>query len=64
MRSPETTIALFAAACLGASMVHGATHGTTLREVLRETWRGFVRLAGGIALLCLAIWLVTQAAQG
>lgn len=64
MRSPETTIALFLAACLGAAMVEGATRGNTQAEVLRATWRAWVKLAGGIGLLCLAIWLVVQAAQG
>ena len=61
--APIVTGVLFLGACLGASMVHGASRGTTLAEVTRETWRSFVSLSGGIALLVAAIWLVVQVAQ-
>jgi hypothetical protein len=57
------TLLLFAGACLGAAMVHGASRGTTRPDILRETWRSFVSLAGGIALLCAAIWGIVSVAQ-
>lgn len=63
MRDPVVTILLFVGACLGAAMVHGATRGTERNDIARETWRSFVSLAGGIALLCAAIWAVVSVAQ-
>ena len=61
--APIVTGLLFLGACLGTAMVHGASRGTTLGEVLRETWRSFISLAGSIALLVAAIWLIVQVAQ-
>lgn len=63
MREPLVTGLLYVGACLGAAMVHGASRGTQLPQVVRETWRSFVSLAGGIILLCAAIWLVVSVAQ-
>ena len=62
-REPAVVLCLFVGACLGAAMVSGASRGTALRDVVRETWRSFVALAGGIALLCVAIWLIVLVAQ-
>jgi hypothetical protein len=63
MREPLATLLLFLGACLAAALVQGASRGNEPRDILREAARGFVTLAGGIALLCAAIWLVVQVAQ-
>ena len=63
MRDPVATALLFVGACAAAAMVQGASRGTRPRDILREAARGFVTLAGGIALLSAAIWLIVQVAQ-
>ena len=56
-------IAFFLGACLAAGIVTGVTRASTPGGILREAGRAFVSLAGGIVLLCVAIWLVTAVAQ-
>ena len=53
----------FLGACLAAGVVTGVTRASTPGGILREASRAFVSLAGGIVLLCVAIWLVTAVAQ-
>ena len=57
------TAVLFLLVTLAVAMVMGATRGTSLDGVLRETLRSFVALAGGIVLLCVAIHLILLVAQ-
>jgi hypothetical protein len=58
-----TQVAFFLAVCLAVGMVNGACRSNTLRGVSRESLKSFVELSGGIALLCLAVWLVSLVAQ-
>lgn len=57
------TVGFFLAACLATGVMTGVTRASTPGGILRETARSFVSLAGGIALLGVAIWLVTAVAQ-
>lgn len=63
-RDPLVVLLFFVLGCTGIAMVHGATRGTSVREVLRETWSAFVAYAGGVALLCAVLWMIVAAAQG
>jgi hypothetical protein len=63
-RNPGIVLLFFVLGCAGIAMVHGATRGTTLAEILRETWSAFVAYAGGVALLCAVLWMIVAAAQG
>lgn len=56
-------ILLFLVACLAIAMVTGAIRATTLHDVVRETLKSFVSLAGGIALLVVASLLVLSVVQ-
>jgi hypothetical protein len=56
-------IAFFLGACLAAGVVTGVTRASTPPGIVREGLRAFVALAGAIALLALAIWMVTSVAQ-
>ncbi len=53
----------FLAACLGVGMVTGASRASTFSGVTRESLKAFVSLVGGLALLCVAVWLVCLIAQ-
>lgn len=56
--------AFFLAVCLAAGLVHGATRATDPAAILRHGLREFLKLAGGIALLCGGIWLLLSVVQG
>ena len=56
--------AFFLTVCLAAGLVHGATRATTPSAILRHGLREFLKLAGGIALLCGGIWLLLRVVQG
>jgi hypothetical protein len=64
MPDPLLRLALFLAICLAVGMVSGATRASTLVGVTRRTLRNFVGLAGGIALLVLAMTLVESVVRG
>lgn len=56
-------VAFFLIACAAAGVLTGVTRASTARGIVREALRASVGLAGGIVLLCAAIWLVTAVAQ-
>jgi hypothetical protein len=58
-----TDLVFFLLACLGVGMVTGASRATSLAGVTRESLKSFVGLAGGIALLCIALQLVQAIVQ-
>lgn len=57
-------VGFFLAVCLAAGVVQGATRATDPAGIVRHAVRAFVSLAGGIVLLCLAIWLLLRVVQG
>lgn len=61
----DTTLRLvfYLIACLGVGMVVGASRASSLPGVTRESLKSFVSLAGGIALLCVALQLVQAIVQ-
>lgn len=56
-------VPFFLIVTLSVGMVIGATRGTSLQRVLRESLRSFVALAGGIVLLVVAIHLILAVVQ-
>lgn len=64
MADALVTLALYLGVCAAAGLAQGATRASTPRGILRHGLRSFVSLAGGIAVLCLAIWLLLRVTQG
>lgn len=50
--------------CAAAGFAQGAARASTPSGILRQGLRATVSLAGGIALLCAAIWFVVRITQG
>lgn len=57
-------VALFFAVCLAAGLVHGATRASDAPGIVRHALREFLKLAGGIAILCAGFWLLLEVVQG
>ena len=64
MGDAAVRVLLYLWVCLAAGLVHGATRGTSPARILRHGLRSFVSLAGGIALLGVAILLLLSVTQG
>ena len=58
-----TRVALLLVVVLAISMVQGATRASTRDGVVRESLKGFVSLAGGLALLVVCVQLVLLVVQ-
>ena len=58
-----TRVALLLVVVLAISMVHGACRASTRDGVVRESLKGFVSLAGGLALLVVCVQLVLLVVQ-
>lgn len=63
MRDAVLTLLLYLCVCLAAGLVQGASRASTPAAILRHGLRAFVSLAGGIGLLCGAIWLLLRVTQ-
>ena len=57
-------VVFFLVVCLAAGVVQGATRSSSPAGIVRHALRAFISLSGGIALLCLGIWLLLQVTQG
>lgn len=64
MDETPARVLLYLWCCLAAGLVHGATRGTAPARILRHGLRSFVSLAGGIALLSVALWLLLLVIHG
>ena len=58
-----TSVTLLLVVVLAISMVQGATRASTRDDVVRESLRSFVGLAGGLALLVVCVQLVLLVVQ-
>ncbi len=58
-----TRVTLLLLVVLAISMVQGATRASSLNGVVRESLRGFVSLAGGLAILVVCVELVLLVVQ-
>lgn len=56
-------LAYFLVACLAVGMVTGACRATTLPGVAKKSVEAFISMAAGIAMICVAIWLLSLVAQ-
>lgn len=56
-------VLLYVTVCAAAALVHGATRATEPAGIVRHAAREFLRFAGGVALLCFAIWVLTTVVQ-